>query len=152
MRQIKEIILHCSATPENRDIKAKDIREWHINENGWKDIGYHYIIDIDGTVENGRPVEQPGAHTKGHNENSIGICYIGGCDKNMKSKDTRTPEQMDALLDLVYVLCEQYHLTIENIHCHNEYSDKNCPSFTIDEFRQEFKAEFGKILLWTIQK
>ena len=143
MRKINEIILHCSATPEGKDFKAKDIRIWH-KQNGWSDIGYHYIIDLDGTVEKGRDESKIGAHCLNHNTNSIGICYIGGCDKNMQPKDTRTQAQKDALLDLVFLLMQQYKLNINQVHCHNEYAKKLCPSFTIESFRRDFEKAFNK--------
>ena len=93
MRKINEIIVHCSATPEGKDFHASDIDRWH-KAQGWKCIGYNYVIDLDGTVEPGRPLNEIGAHTVGHNSNSIGICYIGGCAKDGRTpKDTRTPEQ-----------------------------------------------------------
>lgn len=142
MRKINEVILHCSATPEGKDFKAKDIRKWH-KEKGWQDIGYHYVIDLDGTIEPGRDIDKIGAHCLNHNANSIGVCYIGGCDKNMQAKDTRTQAQKDALLDLVFLLLQQYHLTINKVHCHNEYEMKKaCPSFTISQFREEYKRAF----------
>lgn len=141
MRKINEIILHCSATPEGKDFKAKDIRRWH-KEKGWSDIGYHYIIDLDGTVEKGRADEKIGSHCLNHNANSIGICYIGGCDKSMQAKDTRTPAQKDALLDLVFLLLEQYKLKLDNVFCHNQLSNKACPSFTISQFKEEYKRAF----------
>jgi N-acetylmuramoyl-L-alanine amidase len=143
MRKINEIILHCSATPEGKDFKAKDIRIWH-KQNGWSDIGYHYIIDLDGTVEKGRDESKIGAHCLNHNTNSIGICYIGGCDKNMQPKDTRTQAQKDALLDLVFLLMQQYKLNINQVHCHNEYANKACPSYTIESFRRDFEKAFNK--------
>ena len=73
MRKIDKIIIHCSATKEGIDFKAKDIDVWHRNQ-GWDGIGYHYVVDLDGTVEKGRNIEKAGAHTVGQNANSIGIC------------------------------------------------------------------------------
>lgn len=89
MRYINEIIIHCSDTKEGLDFNANDIDRWH-KQKGWKRIGYHYVILLNGTIEQGRELEAVGAHTKGHNAHSIGICYIGGLDKNGKPKDTRT--------------------------------------------------------------
>ena len=83
MRKINEIILHCSATPENKNFTVEDITKWH-NAKGWDGCGYHYVIHLDGTIHNGRPLQKIGAHCLGHNTNSIGICYIGGVDKNGK--------------------------------------------------------------------
>ena len=132
MREINRIILHCSATPEDRDIDAATIRDWHINGNGWSDIGYHYVIKLDGTIEGGRPIHKVGAHTKGENEDSIGICYIGGADKDMNPKDTMNECQEAAFKELIYSLRMVWdkHLTL---HGHNEYADKACPSFKVSE-------------------
>jgi N-acetylmuramoyl-L-alanine amidase len=80
MRPINKIIIHCSATPEGRDVKIDTIRQWHIDK-GWADIGYHYVIELDGQIQAGRPVELLGAHCLGQNKFSIGVCYVGGMDK-----------------------------------------------------------------------
>lgn len=107
MREIKEIIVHCTATPENRDVTVADVRRWH-KERGFKDIGYHYLIKLDGTVCAGRPESQTGAHCKGHNAYSIGVAYAGGLDKAGKAKDTRTPMQKMALRSLLKTLLNKY--------------------------------------------
>lgn len=133
MRQIKEIILHCSATAEGRDYTVADIDRWH-KARGWRGIGYHYVIYRDGSVHPGRPVEQIGAHCTGHNANSIGICYIGGLAADNKTpKDTRTPAQIQALRDLVELLKTEYPNA--TIHGHYEFADKACPCFNV---RKEF--------------
>ena len=137
MRKITEIILHCSATPEGKDYKAADIDRWHRN-NGWKCIGYNFVIDIDGTIENGRDIEDIPAHCSGHNKNSVGICYIGGCDKNMKAKDTRTDSQKISLYKVVYEMMKKYNLDLTNVYCHNQFSNKQCPSFDIGTFKKEY--------------
>lgn len=142
MRKIDTIILHCSATQEGVDIGVDTIRRWHVTCNGWKDCGYHYVIKLDGTVEDGRPASQVGAHCSGHNVGSLGICYIGGCDKKMKPKDTRTAEQKIAMFELVHRLLDIYKLTIDNVHCHNEYANKACPSFSRDTFVKEYNEYF----------
>ena len=126
MREIKEIILHCSDTPEGRDDHAADIRRWH-KAQGWKDIGYHYVIDLDGTVEPGRDVSEAGAHTQGHNAKSIGICYVGGCDEKMQPKDTRTDAQKASLLLLLKYLRSKY--PDAKIYGHRDFAAKACPSF-----------------------
>jgi N-acetylmuramoyl-L-alanine amidase len=103
MRQIKRIFVHCSDTFANMDIGVDDIREWHINENGWNDVGYHFVIKRDGTVENGRPVEVIGAGVKGHNKDSIHICMIGGKpDANFTFKQYRTLMALREVLDTEY--------------------------------------------------
>lgn len=137
MRKINKIILHCSATKEGIDIKTGLIRSWH-KDRGFSDIGYHYVIELDGTVHEGRSEEVIGAHCKGHNSFSIGICYVGGLDKNGKSKDTRTPCQKVAMYDLVGKLLEKYNLTIEDVYCHNQFAKKDCPCFSRDNFIKEY--------------
>ena len=67
MRRINKIIVHCTATPEGRDVTINEVRDWHVNDNGWRDVGYHFLIRLDGTVEEGRPIEQTGAHCYGNN-------------------------------------------------------------------------------------
>ena len=126
MRTINEIIVHCSATPEGRDVTVEEIDKWH-KQNGWKGIGYHYVIYLDGSVHKGRSDEQVGAHCVKHNKNSIGVCYIGGCDKNMRAKDTRTDAQKQSLIELLTQLKKLYPNA--RIYSHNEFAYKACPSF-----------------------
>jgi N-acetylmuramoyl-L-alanine amidase len=83
MRKVNKIIIHCTATPEGRDVSIDEVRRWHVKERGWRDVGYHFLIRLDGTVEEGRPIEMTGAHTRGHNWDSIGIAYAGGMSKDM---------------------------------------------------------------------
>ena len=132
MRDLNRIILHCSATKEGQDFSAATIRGWHVNGRGWSDIGYHWIIRLDGSIEVGRPLEKSGAHTKGHNKDSVGVCYIGGLDEDGKAKDTMNPEQEKAWRMIVLSLRTLYgnHITI---HGHNEFANKACPSFTVKE-------------------
>lgn len=107
MRRIDTIVVHCSATREGKDYTVEDIRRWH-KDRGYSDIGYHYVVYRDGSIHEGRPLELPGAHVKGHNARSIGICYVGGLDSNVKSKDTRTPQQKASLLSLIKKLKRDY--------------------------------------------
>lgn len=127
MRAIKKIIVHCADTPEGRDDRAADIKRWHTEERGWNDIGYHYVVDLDGTIEPGRPIEKAGAHCTGHNADSIGVCYIGGCDKKMQPKDTRTDAQKASLLLLLKYLVAKYPGV--TIYGHRDFANKSCPSF-----------------------
>lgn len=126
MRKIDKIIVHCADTPEGRDVRAEEIRRWH-KAKGWQDIGYHYVIDLDGTIETGRNVESAGAHTQGQNATSIGICYVGGCDKDMKPKDTRTEAQRASLLALLRFLKWCYRDA--KIYGHRDFANKSCPCF-----------------------
>ncbi len=103
-RKLSRIILHCTATPEGRHVSVDTIRNWHVKDRGWKDIGYHYVIYLDGSVHEGRPIEQVGAHTTGHNADSIGVVYVGGCDSKMKAKDTLNEAQEVAMVNLIEAL------------------------------------------------
>lgn len=135
MRTINEIILHCSATKEGHHYTVDDIRRWHKGQ-GYADIGYHYVIYLDGSVHAGRPLEQAGAHTYGHNAHSIGICYIGGLDSGGKAKNTLTPLQDKSLVELIKHLRKLYP-TIIQLHGHNEYAAKACPGFNVQSWRQQ---------------
>jgi N-acetylmuramoyl-L-alanine amidase len=128
VRQINKIIVHCSATREGQDIPVETIKKWHIEGRGWSDIGYHFYIDINGKIQKGRDIAKIGAHCKGQNRNSIGLCYCGGVEADGKTpKDTRTDEQKDALLAVLRTLKAMYPEAI--IHSHNDYANKACPSF-----------------------
>lgn len=127
MRKINEIIVHCAATPEGKNFKAADIDRWH-RERKMKCIGYHYVVDLDGTVEPGRPESEIGAHCLGHNQYSIGVCYVGGLAADGKTpKDTRTAAQKEALLALLNKLRAKYPNA--SIHGHRDFAAKACPSF-----------------------
>lgn len=131
MRTIDKIILHCAATKEGHDIKTETIRSWHTKGRGWSDIGYHFVIELDGSIRNGRPVERIGAHVKGHNATSIGVCYVGGIDADKKPKDTRTEAQRKSMDELIQSLLDVYPGS--TIHGHNEFSAKACPSFDVQK-------------------
>ncbi|GAB6870458.1 N-acetylmuramoyl-L-alanine amidase [Bacteroides rodentium] len=107
MRKINYIVVHCSATREDRCLTEHDLLAAH-RSRGFKCIGYHYYIRKDGTVLGTRSLELPGAHCRGHNEHSIGICYEGGLDCHGYPKDTRTPEQRSALRLLVAQLLKHF--------------------------------------------
>ena len=130
---IDKIIIHCSATKEGVDFHVKDIDRWH-KQKGYKCVGYHYVITLDGAIEKGRNEDEIGAHCKGYNANSIGICYIGGLDKEGNAKDTRTVQQRAALFLLLNQLKAKYPNA--TIHGHNEFANKACPSFNV-------QAEYG---------
>jgi N-acetylmuramoyl-L-alanine amidase len=129
MRRIKEIIVHCSATEENRNYTVEDINGWH-KARGFRCIGYHYVIYRDGSVHTGRSEAEVGAHCRGHNRESIGVCYIGGLSaKTKQPKDTRTAEQREALRALVKELQRKYPGA--EVHGHREYANKACPCFDV---------------------
>ncbi len=126
-RTIKELIVHCTATPEGKDYTVSTIRQWHL-QRGFSDIGYHYVIHLDGSISKGRDESIIGAHCTGHNTYSIGVCYIGGCKADGKTpKDTRTNAQKQALLDLLKKLKDKYKGV--SVHSHKDYANKACPSF-----------------------
>ncbi|WP_063832826.1 N-acetylmuramoyl-L-alanine amidase [Labrenzia sp. DG1229] len=131
MRKIDTIVIHCSATPEGRAVSVSTIRQWHL-DRGWRDIGYHYVIGLNGEIWPGRPITQRGAHVRGHNTGSIGICYVGGVtnDGRLAPKDTRTPDQKTALLSLIRSLLTDYP-QIETICGHRDFPavKKACPCF-----------------------
>lgn len=130
MRKITEIIVHCSATAEGQDFRAADIDRWH-RQKGWNGIGYHYVVTLDGTIEQGRPESAVGAHCHGHNVRSIGVCYVGGVDRNGRPKDTRTDAQRASLRSLVQDLLHRYPGA--TVHGHSEFARKACPSFDVLE-------------------
>lgn len=130
-RNIKELIVHCSATAEGKDFTVANIRSWHL-QRGFSDVGYHYIIYRDGSINKGRDESISGAHCIGHNSVSIGICYIGGCAADGKTpKDTRTPAQKESLIRLLKELKAKYPSA--KIYPHYKFANKACPSFNAEE-------------------
>lgn len=130
MRKIDKLIIHCTATPEGRKTTLEEVTLWH-KKRGFRTIGYHFLIHLNGDISTGRPENEIGAHCKGYNSNSIGICYVGGVDSNFKPKDTRTHEQKLALNTLINKL--KYKYPMATTHGHYEFSKKACPSFKIEE-------------------
>lgn len=152
-QNIDAIVIHCTASKAGQDLRAADIDKQH-QERGFAMIGYNFVVDLDGTVEDGRPLTRDGAHCntaglsgKSYNKHSIGIVYVGGLDENGNPADTRTPEQKQALADLVYRLINEYPI-VEVIGHRDASPDKNgngkiernewikqCPCFSVrDEF------------------
>lgn len=132
IRNINRIIVHCTATPEGRVETVQSIRNMHLAK-GWSDIGYHYLIGLNGERWNGRNVNLVGAHCEGYNANSIGVCYVGGVDKKLKTKDTRTQKQKDALLALLKDLRRIYPKAKICGHRDLDRHGKECPSFDATE-------------------
>lgn len=126
MRRITDIIVHCSATPENRDVTIEEIDKWH-KEKGFYKIGYHYVIYLDGSIHKGREEYEIGAHCIHHNLHSLGVCYVGGVDNMGHPKDTRTPAQKKSLILLLKDLKRTYPKA--NIYGHNDFANKDCPCF-----------------------
>ena len=145
-RTIKEIIIHCTATPEGKDKTVAEIRAEHMapkskGGQGWSDIGYHYVIYRDGSINIGRDVDKIGAHAQDHNAYSIGISYVGGVENKpgvpyaqQKPKDTRTLRQKAALLQLITQLKTLYPgaKVLSHRDCrmaNGKLPNKACPSF-----------------------
>lgn len=130
-RNIKEIIVHCSATPEGKNFTVDDIRKWH-KQRGFNDVGYHYIVYLDGTIAKGRDESIAGAHCVNHNSISIGVCYIGGLAKDGKTaKDTRTEKQKKSLISLLKQLKAKYPNA--KIYPHYKFAAKACPCFDAEK-------------------
>lgn len=132
MRAINLIVVHCSATGERHDIGVVNIREWH-KARGMVDIGYHYVIRRDGTVEQGRPESEPGAHAVGYNHDSLGICLVGGVDADNKAAAdfNYSRAQMRALEALLDALLVKYPAS--RILGHRDLPGvvKACPCFDV---------------------
>lgn len=126
MRKIQEIIVHCTATKAGRDVSVVEIDVWH-KGFGWKGIGYHYVVMLDGTVVSGRGENEVGTHCKGKNATSIGVVYVGGLDGNGAPCDTRTPAQKTALRNLLIELLRKHPSARVYGHC--DFAAKACPCF-----------------------
>jgi len=147
MRKIDLIVIHCSATKPGMDIGAKEIRQWHM-EKGWSDIGYHWIIRRDGTLEKGRPPWKAGAHAKGYNSNSLGICLVGGVSDSGKAEDNFTDEQWERLLKVINRLQDAYPEAEVKGHRDLPNVNKECPCFDVQEWltQQDEKAWLSQLL------
>lgn len=146
MRNIDLIVIHCSATPPSMDWGARGIDYVHRRKNGWSSIGYHKVIRRNGIVEEGRALEIPGAHVRGHNSRSIGVCLIGGVDFNLQPQMNYTPFQQKSLRRLL----DQLRLMFPNTRIcgHRDLSPdldgdgtveanewvKACPSFDVEKW------------------
>ena len=157
MRPLNEIIVHCTATRaewydgQTTASKVAEVRNWHL-ARGWSDIGYHYLIDRDGTVATGRPLEKVGAHAKGHNTGTIGISLFGGhgSSENDAFSDNYTPQQEAALLKLIYDLREEYP-SITTVSGHNQYAAKACPGFNVPRWYKGRPPRTSKAQSTTLQ-
>lgn len=138
MRKIKGIIIHCSATKPSMDIGVDEITDWHVKGNKWSDIGYHYVIRRDGSLEHGRDIKIDGAHCKGHNKGTIGICLVGGIDNEGKPSNNFTANQFYTLEHILENLVWKDFMSNEYyIKGHNEFSSKACPSFDVQKWLDE---------------
>ncbi len=129
---VKFLTIHCAATPEGRDVKAATISQWDQAKFG--QTSYHHVVELDGTTVRTLRDDQKGAHVGGHNTGNIGVCYVGGCDKNMNAKDTRTVLQKESLRALVRQYQERYPGIVVRGHHDWPGVKKACPSFKVGEW------------------
>lgn len=132
-----KITIHCSDTDNGKTVPASEIRQWHL-ARGWKDIGYHMVILPSGEVQNGRPLNEEGAHVEGHNEGNIGICLNG--------RDHFTKAQFAALRYKIDSLLLTFDIKKNDIYCHYQFDSairqgKTCPNM-----------EINRLLLWYAEK
>lgn len=137
MRKIEKIIIHCSATKSNKRYSFEQLERDH-KARGFLCCGYHYYITRDGQLHFGRPEDAVGAHAKGFNARSIGVCYEGGLDEQGYPADTRTPAQKQTLLKLLRSLRTDYPDAEILGHCELPGTQKACPCFLASE-------EYGRI-------
>ncbi len=144
-KKIKYLVIHCTATPEYMPISSDMIRAWHLNNNGWRQVGYSGMIHLNGYYETLVPFDDddfiaPWEITngvRGINAVSRHIVYVGGCQKSnpKKAKDTRTPAQYKRLAEFVKEQTKAHpHIQIAG---HNQFSNKACPSFDVPTFCRE---------------
>ena len=129
MRTVTLIVVHCSAVRPGQQSSAQDIDHWH-KAKGWKSIGYHFVVRRNGTIETGRRLDVIGAHCQGHNQHSIGICYEGGLDSDGRPADTRTPNQVRALRELIERMHTYFPKALIVGH-HDLNPMKACPCFNV---------------------
>ena len=129
------IVIHCAATKASMDIGLTEIRKWHVQDNGWRDVGYHYIIRRNGEVELGRSIRDTGAHAAGYNHKSVSVCMVGGMAEDNSAENNFTPHQWVALIIEIKKLSEMY--PDAKIIGHNEISEKECPSFDVQKWKAE---------------
>ena len=138
------IVIHCSATPPTMDIGVEKIREWHVGENHWDDVGYHYIIKrTNGELETGRDESMVGSHARAVNGTSLGICLVGGSNSNGDWENNFQDEQFVTLKSLILDLIKRYDMPkdfkqIKKIIGHYQVDDKKeCPSFKVPEWLEK---------------
>ena len=127
------IVVHCAATKPSMDIGADTIRDWHVNGNGWRDIGYHLVIKRNGDVEKGRDINDSGAHAAGYNSKSIGLCLVGGMAEDNSAEDNFTAQQWTSLLATVKEL--EVDFPNAKVIGHNEISENECPYFYVQKWK-----------------
>jgi len=129
------IVIHCAATKPSMNIGAEEIKKWHVDERGWSDIGYHFVITRDGTKELGRGSDLSGAHARAVNGTSVGICLVGGLSEDNKPENNFTLEQFLTLKDLIKELKMKYPDVKKIIgHYQVEPAKPHCPGFNVPEW------------------
>jgi len=129
------IIIHCAATKPSMDIGYNEIRKWHVDQNGWDDVGYHFIIRRNGKYEKARPEGYSGAHAPSHNSRSIGICLVGGMAEDGTAENNFTLEQFLTLKDLINMIMDKYSDITDVLgHCDVQDNKPNCPGFNVKEW------------------
>ena len=133
---VEYLAVHCSATPPDMDIGAKEIDRWH-RQRGFLKIGYHLVIRRDGSVEKGRELDEMGAHVQGFNHCSIGVCVVGGISRNGDPQENFTDEQMHTLAVLLKDLRVKFPKA--HIQGHRDFPDVHtaCPSFDVRTWLKE---------------
>lgn len=146
MAKVAKIILHCSDSPDTHThVDVDEIREWHTKQRGWKDIGYHFVVTRDGVIQVGRKENgdlvlqggEIGAHTQGHNSDSIGVCWVG--------RTRMSVEQEKAVVYWLANLVRHYGLTVDDVYGHYEFNEhKTCPNVPMPFIRAKVKAELAR--------
>ena len=148
MRTITRIILHCSASLEGVNLSGNDIRSMHCNPismggRGWRNPGYHYVVRLDGSIDNILPIQYIANGVKGYNQESIHICYVGGLDRKGKPANTRTAKQRGTIAELLTLLHDRFPEA--KLYGHNQLAAKACPCFKV-------KEEFPEFADWSAKK
>jgi N-acetylmuramoyl-L-alanine amidase len=134
-KSTESIVIHCSATKSSMDIGLTEIRKWHVQDNGWRDVGYHYIVRRNGEVELGRRHDDTGAHASGYNHKTIGVCLVGGMADDNSAENNFTDKQWTSIIDLIKQIKINYPDV--NVIGHNEISSKECPSFNVQQWKED---------------
>lgn len=146
MRTVTLLVIHCSATPQGVALSFEDCRRDHIRHRRFQDIGYHFYVTRDGEIHRGRPLEKVGAHCRGHNSHSIGICYEGGLTAQGQPADTRTQQQKASILTLLRELKQDFPQALIVGH-HDLNPMKACPCFdAVGEYRSAISV--SNQLVW----
>lgn len=127
-----KIVIHCADTYDHMDIGVREINQWHL-DRGWSGVGYHFVIRRDGTVENGRGINEVGAHARGYNYESVGICLAGGRGLDGMPEDNFTDVQMESLDFLIESLKGDYPYAEVLGHTELDHH-KACPSFDVQDW------------------